>query len=185
MRYTSRYEICNSKFLYFFRNLPNYCLKYFKHFLVYIASPLYLCTWKLFHKARTSDFWHLPAKCNPPFWMSLLLLLSSLLLLLSFRIFDDLGLSSSALLPFPFSFVDEDLSTTSWSALQNSSSSFRANSSPGISCLLHATQRKQSIWYTFSRARITKSLLPKDILHFEHFAPKFLKRNKKNSREYI
>lgn len=36
-------------------------------------------------------------------------------------------------------------STTSWSALQKSPSSRRANSSPGMSCRLHATHLKHSI----------------------------------------
>lgn len=37
-------------------------------------------------------------------------------------------------------------STTSWSARQKSPSSRRANSSPGMSCRLQATQRKHSMW---------------------------------------
>ena len=63
------------------------------------------------------------------------------------------------------------LSTTSWSARQKSPSSRSANSSPGISWRLQATQRKHSMWYTLERARITKSFLLKPMLHLAHLIP--------------
>lgn len=63
------------------------------------------------------------------------------------------------------------LSTTSWSARQKSPSSRNANSSPGMSCRLQATQRKHSMWYTLERARITKSFLLKPMLHLAHLIP--------------
>ena len=100
------------------------------------------------------------------FLSTMLLLLFILILLLLLE-----GLLSQSLV----SSFTEARSTTSWSALQNSPSSRRANSSPGISCLLQATQRKQSIWYEFSRAFITKSFLAKLWSHLEHFCPNNLK----------
>ena len=103
----------------------------------------------------------------------LLLLFILILLLLE-------GLLSQSLV----SSLTEARSTTSWSALQNSPSSRRANSSPGISCLLQATQRKQSIWYEFSRAFITKSFLANVWSHFEHFCPNNLKKDKNNNIRY-
>lgn len=63
------------------------------------------------------------------------------------------------------------LSTTSWSARQKSPSSRSANSSPGMSWRLQATQRKHSMWYTLERARITKSFLLKPMLHLAHLIP--------------
>lgn len=61
-----------------------------------------------------------------------------------------------------------------WSARHSSSSSRRENSSPGSNCLLHTEHRKHSMWYTLSRALITKSLLLNPRLHFAHLIPNSL-----------
>lgn len=58
-----------------------------------------------------------------------------------------------------------------WSARQSSSSSRRENSSPGSKCLLHTEHLKHSMWYTLSRALITRSLLQKPMLHLAHLIP--------------
>ena len=120
---------------------------------------------------------YIPGIGDNPFSVLILLLLfmiflSTVMLLLFILSLLLGGLLSQSL---DSSFI-EARSTTSWSALQNSPSSRRANSSPGISCLLHATHRKQSMWYEFSRAFITKSFLEKPWSHFEHFCPNNLKK---------
>lgn len=62
-----------------------------------------------------------------------------------------------------------------WSARQSSSCSRSENSSPGSSWRLHTEQRKHSMWYTLSRARITRSLLLKPTWHLAHLMPKSLR----------
>lgn len=61
-----------------------------------------------------------------------------------------------------------------WSARHSSSCSRRENSSPGSSWRLHTEQRKHSMWYTLSRARITRSLLLKPTWHLAHLMPNSL-----------
>lgn len=75
------------------------------------------------------------------------------------------------------------LSTTSWSARQKRPSSRSANSSPGMSWRLQATQRKHSMWYTLARARITKSFLLKPMLHLAHLMPYNLSRAQPRKKE--
>lgn len=74
-------------------------------------------------------------------------------------------------------------STTSWSARQKRPSSRSANSSPGMSWRLQATQRKHSMWYTLARARITKSFLLKPMLHLAHLMPYNLSRAQPRKKE--
>lgn len=74
-------------------------------------------------------------------------------------------------------------STTSWSARQKRPSSRSANSSPGMSWRLQATQRKHSMWYTLARARITKSFLLKPMLHLAHLMPYNLSRAQPREKE--
>lgn len=74
-------------------------------------------------------------------------------------------------------------STTSWSARQKRPSSRSANSSPGMSWRLQATQRKHSMWYTLARARITKSFLLKPMLHLAHLMPYNLSRDQPREKE--
>lgn len=62
-----------------------------------------------------------------------------------------------------------------WSARQSSSCSRSENSSPGSSWRLHTEQRKHSMWYTLSRARITRSLLLKPTWHWAHLMPNSLR----------
>lgn len=71
----------------------------------------------------------------------------------------------------------ELLSTSKpWSARHSSSSSRRENSSPGRRCRLQTEHLKHSMWYTFSRALITRSLLQKPMLHFAHLMPNNLEK---------
>lgn len=59
--------------------------------------------------------------------------------------------------------------------MRHSSSCSRSeNSSPGSSWRLHTEQRKHSMWYTLSRARITRSLLLKPTWHLAHLMPNSL-----------
>lgn len=74
-------------------------------------------------------------------------------------------------------------STTSWSARQKRPSSRSANSSPGMSWRLQATQRKHSMWYTLARACITKSFLLKPMLHLAHLMPYNLSRAQPRKKE--
>lgn len=62
-----------------------------------------------------------------------------------------------------------------WSARHSSSCSRSENSSPGSSWRLHTEQRKHSMWYTLSRARITRSLLLKPTWHLAHLMPNSLR----------
>lgn len=63
----------------------------------------------------------------------------------------------------------------SWSCLHSSVSSRNANSSPGMSCLLHALHLKHSMWYTLVLALITSSVRSKLRLHLSHLVPNNLK----------
>lgn len=63
-----------------------------------------------------------------------------------------------------------------WSARHRSSSSRRENSSPGRRWVLQTEHRKHSMWYTLSRALITRSLLQKPMLHFAHLMPNNLEK---------
>lgn len=67
--------------------------------------------------------------------------------------------------------VRANRSSTWWSSLQKRPSCRRANSSPGISCFSQATHRKHSRWKILFLALITKSVFPKDRLHFSHLVP--------------
>lgn len=69
-----------------------------------------------------------------------------------------------------------------WSARHSSSSSRRENSSPGRRCRLHTEHRKHSMWYTLSRALITRSLLQKPMLHFAHLMPNNLEKMERTGR---
>ena len=71
-----------------------------------------------------------------------------------------------------------------WSARHSSSSSRRENSSPGRRCRLHTEHRKHSMWYTLSRALITRSLLQKPMLHFAHLMPNNLGKLERTRRNW-
>lgn len=60
------------------------------------------------------------------------------------------------------------LSSSALSSLQYRLPSLTANSSPGMSCRLHAVHWKQSMWYILSSALITKSARWKASPHLEH-----------------
>lgn len=118
------------------------CLDLFRFNLVLFRNKF--CIGLYYYSKLTVIVLYWPAMCSPLVWM-----------------FPGL----SGLPPGPRS------KARPWSARHNSSSSRTENSSPGKSCRLHTEQRKHSMWYTLSRARMTKSLLLKPKVHFAHFIP--------------
>ena len=119
-----------------------------------------------------------PAPCKPRIVLLLLFSRESLVMFAFIFMSSDGRLESggtgeTVLLPGP---PTPGWISTWWSSLQNSPSLRNANSSPGIYCFSHATQRKQSRWKILFLALITKSVFPNERQHFSHFVPNNLQR---------